>query len=87
MFLGCSGTTWLGGKLVFFISCRGLGAARWLFTQKKSNKLLRRRRIALCSRDTASGGMRTPFFGSPPQSDTKRRDAVRDMSESMLVSP
>ena len=22
MFLGCSGTTWLGGKLVFFISFR-----------------------------------------------------------------
>ena len=67
VFLGCSGKTSWGGKLVFFISCLPIPLPRGGSYPKKSNKLLRRRRIALCSRGMASDAINTPFFGSPPQ--------------------
>ena len=57
MFLGCSGTTSLGGKLVFFISClfpacvaTSLPSAR----RGGGAVMFRHRSLSLCSRGTAS---------------------------------
>ena len=67
MFLVCSGTTSLGGKLGFFISCLPFRCGAEALYPKQFNKLLRRRRTALCSRGQAFDAIRTNFFGSPPQ--------------------
>jgi len=76
--LGCSGTTWLGGKLVFFISC--------LFAARVSTSLPSARRgavalytgsMSLCSGRMAFGAIRTAFEASSPPIDQPRGKVLR----------
>ncbi len=73
MFLGCSGTTSLGGKLVFFISFPSLRVP--LSVDWRLGGSFRRdcrASLSLCSGRMAFDAMRTAFLGSSPPSDEVR---------------
>ena len=73
MFLGCSGTTWLGGKLVFFISCLFPACVATSLSSARRGAVDLSGTMSLCSGRMAFGAIRTAFWGSSPLSDKAAR--------------
>ena len=73
MFLGYSGTTWLGGKLVFFISCLvHVCVSTSLPSARRGAVALYTGSMTPCSGRMAFDAIRTTFSGSSAPSDKVR---------------
>ena len=74
MFLGCSGTTSLGGKWLFFISCLVPACvATSLPSARRGAVALYTGSMSPCSGRMAFDAIRTAFWGSSPPSDKAAR--------------
>ena len=74
MSLGCSGTTSLGGKWLFFISCLiPACVATSLPSRARCGAVDLSGTMSLCSGRMAFDAIRTAFWGSSPLSDKAAR--------------